>query len=86
MGNMMGSNSMMGGGTSPANFIGGFIELLFWVLIIIGVVLLIKWLVDQSNQALPRERSNAVDILKLRYAKGEIDQKEFQSKLADLGS
>ena len=51
--------------------------LLFWVLVIAGVVLLINWLRKQNTN------ESALEILKKRYARGEID-KETYARLADL--
>jgi putative membrane protein len=56
--------------------------LLFWALIIVALVALGKWIFDRSGDA-PRGRS-ALDILKERYARGEIGKEEFEQKQRDL--
>lgn len=57
--------------------------LLFWALIITGVVIAVKWLMDQSHVTQGQEKT-PLDILKERYAKGEINKEEFESKKKDL--
>jgi len=59
----------------------GLIMLVFWGLIIVGLVLGIRWLVTQGKE--PRADS-PLDILKRRYARGEIDKDEFEAKKRDL--
>jgi putative membrane protein len=56
--------------------------LLFWGLVIVAIVLGIRWLVTQGKG--PRGDS-ALDILRQRYARGEIDRQEFEAKRRDLG-
>lgn len=57
---------------------------LFWVLAIVGIVLLVRWLAGSSRHTAPAKI--ALDFLKERYARGEIDRSEFEQKKRDLGS
>ncbi|MBI2052465.1 MAG: SHOCT domain-containing protein [Parcubacteria group bacterium] len=73
---------------------GGFgwiFMILWWVLIITGIVALTKWLTGQSRSAHDQGKScnsvqdkSPLDILKERYAKGEIDREEYEEKKKDL--
>ena len=75
----------MGGAGWGMGFGGGFFMILFWIVIIVAVVMLVKWLAGGSSRFdLPREKS-ALDILKERYARGEIGKEEFEQKKRDLG-
>ena len=65
---------------------GMIFMMIFWVLVIVGLVFLIKWLIQTtgSGKAAEQTGSRAVEILKERYARGEIDKAEFESKKKDL--
>ena len=60
------------------------ISSLFWILIIAGVVLLVRWLTERNGQGKTSLTESPLDILKKRYAKGEIDKEAFQQMKQDL--
>lgn len=74
MGNMLGPWGAMG--------FGGGGMFLFWVLFIVGIGLFVAWL--NREQGADRSGKTALDILKERYAKGEIDKNEYDTKRKDL--
>lgn len=60
---------------------GGLWMVLWWVLPILGIVALVNWMNRAGGN---RQERTALDILKERYARGEIDQAEFEQKRRDL--
>ena len=61
---------------------GGFSMILFWLVIIIAAIALISFLAKPTKENLTKQ--TALDILKERYAKGEINKQEFVEKKRDL--
>lgn len=55
---------------------------LFWALVIVGIVLLVRWLAGQGRES---RADSALEILRQRYARGEINKEEFETKRKDLG-
>lgn len=75
------TNNMMNFGFG-FGFFGWLLMILWWVLIIAAVVALVKWLANQFYGGVSGK--TALDILRERYAKGEIDKQEFEEKKRDL--
>jgi putative membrane protein len=61
--------------------IGIFCSLIFWVLVIIAIVYLIKHLAKGGGEV---KKDDAVEILKARYAKGEISKEDFEKIKKEL--
>ena len=63
--------------------------LLFWGLIIFGIVMLARGFggTSTASASLPVVRAKTpLDVLGERYARGEIDKAEFAQKRSDLGA
>jgi putative membrane protein len=73
-------HGMMGSGWGILMII---VMLLFWGLIIAGIVLLVRFLFPARHSHVPED---PLEILKRRYAKGEIQKDEFDEKKKDLKS
>jgi len=65
-----------------AGFGGGFMWI-FWILIIFAIVMLIR--VVGRNSKSGKHRETPLEILEKRYARGEIDDKEFAHRKRELG-
>jgi putative membrane protein len=76
-GNGWGWNSMMGGYGNASSWWGG---MLVFLLILVAVALLHAYLVRHRNLG----ELTPLETLKARYAKGEIDKKEYDEKRKDL--
>jgi putative membrane protein len=71
---------MMGYGTHGY---GGIFMVLFGLLLIAGIVMLIVWLF--RHFAVGHDKGGTpLDILKKKYANGEINKEEFEQKKRDL--
>ncbi len=59
-------------------FLPMFMALIFWILITIGIVLLVKWFIDQNRIQGQTKDMSALETAQLRYARGEIIREEFE--------
>ncbi len=60
-------------------WLGMLFMIFWWIFLIIILALCVKWLVIVAGSR-RREEKSALEILKERYAKGEIDKKEFEER------
>ena len=60
----------------------GLLMLVFWGAVIVGLVIAIRWLVSQGKES--RSADSALEILRQRYARGEINREEYEAKKRDL--
>ncbi len=65
-------------------FFGWLMMFLFWILIIAAVVLGVRWFIDQGKLKGSSVEETPLDILKKRYASGEIDKEEFETMRREL--
>lgn len=61
---------------------GWIFMIIFWGLVVVGIIFLIRYLAGTTKPS--RSEETALDILKKRYARGEIDKEEFEQKKRDL--
>jgi putative membrane protein len=73
-----------GDGFGPA----GLLWSLFGFLVVVGLVVLIIWALSRSTNRVSSsgpDRTEALEILRLRYARGEITEAEFVQAKKVLG-
>jgi putative membrane protein len=60
--------------------------LLFWGLIVAGIVILVRYLArsEQHGGTGPADRPTAEQVLAERFARGEIDEEEYRRRLDTL--
>jgi putative membrane protein len=81
---------MYGYGYGPMWGFGWIFSVIFWIAVVVAIIYVVKWLkhgkyLEHHNQKWPWCKStSAMDILKERYAKGEIDKKEFEERKKEL--
>ena len=72
----------------PMMGFGGFgmiFGFIFFVAIVIGVILLIVWLVKRSGYSVTDKTStHSLEILKERYAKGELTKEQYENMKKEL--
>jgi putative membrane protein len=74
---------MMGWGILA--WFGPIMMVIFWIAIILAVIFFIRWLIFSARgSGASKSEDSALDILKKRYARGEINREEFEEKKKDL--
>jgi len=82
-------NSMLNGGSmmsygfwGPWTAVWFIWHLFWWAFVIAALIWFVKWLVRGGGKH--RGGSSALDVLKERYAKGEVSKQEFDEKKKDI--
>lgn len=74
-------NGMMGFGTGLGYGLGGVLWTLGCILLVVGLVVLVAWAVSRATtrdvETKAPERPEALDILRARFARGEISEAEY---------
>lgn len=75
-----------GGGIAIAWIVWLLIVALFWGLVVAAIVLGIRWLIraDRRGSHEGPATPDALEILRQRYARGEIDEAEYERRRAVL--
>jgi putative membrane protein len=83
-----GPGGMMGNwGYGMMGWFGPIIMFVFWGLLILVLILLARWLWGATQKKQEQTRfESPLDILKRRYAIGEINREEFEQKKRDLSA
>ena len=79
-----GSHMMWNGGWFGM-FFGLLLMVVFLAVIVAAVVFAIRWLSGSGRDAAAPPVKTPLDILKERYARGEIDKEEFEERRRVLG-
>ena len=76
-----------GGAMDGFSGFGMFLGFIFMLFFMVGSVLLIVWIVRQfapGGTSAPTSTGNALEILKERFARGEISKEEFAQMKTEL--
>jgi putative membrane protein len=78
------NNFMMNLGFTHFGGLGLVFMIFWWILILAGIVTVIDWLMNRHRGGSHSNGKAALDTLRERYAKGEIDAKEFEERKKHL--
>lgn len=72
-------------GMPAMGFMMWLFMLIFWGLFILGLVVAVRWFVDRGKtKPGDLEPQTPLEILKMRYARGEITKDEFERMKQEL--
>ena len=81
-----------GYGMMGPSMMGGFggvwfmpiVMVIFWGLVIWGIVALVRGVASPGNSGYSNQADSALEILKRRYARGEITKQEYEERKKDI--
>jgi len=68
------------------HFLGGGLMWIFWILIIIGIFFIFQNMTKGSSDKSSSDKESPLEILQKRYARGEIEEEEYQRRRKELDS
>jgi putative membrane protein len=74
------SGGMMGSWGMGYGIFGSFVMILIWFLIVAAIVLVIRWLFHPAGLRSPMLHETPLESLKKRYAEGDINREEFETR------
>lgn len=79
----MGSGMM---GQWGFGWFGGIFMIIFWIVVLAGLIFFIRWLAQSGARHEPAGSGadRAIEILRERYARGEISKEEFENNTKDI--
>lgn len=63
---------------------GGLWMALFWILVLVGLVAAVRWVLGPRGRGGVPHGESALDILKKRYARGELSREEYERMKREL--
>lgn len=78
------SGAMMGSWGMGYGIMGFLTMLLFWIVVIAAIVYAVRWLSSSGAPRSTEALETPLEILKRRYATGEIDREEFMARKTEL--
>lgn len=62
-------------------------HVLWWVVVIVALIALLRWAIQGGGQrTAPPRPDRALDLLRERFARGEIDETEFEARRRTLSA
>lgn len=58
--------------------------MVFGLILLVVVIWVVSWLGANQKLSIPQQRETPADIIKKRYAKGEITKKQFEDMKKEL--
>jgi putative membrane protein len=85
----MGQGGMMGPGMMNWGYGMGWgwsiVMMAFWIAVIVGIIFLIRWVVlSIDRKHVTKAEDSAIEILRRRYASGEINKEEYEKIKSDI--
>lgn len=65
---------------------GGIAMFLFWIAVIVAIVFAARWIGSEGRKGGQGPPETPMDVLKKRYARGEISKEEYERIKKDISS